>query len=55
MINIDWTTVISSAVVAMIIGGFQLVGNRYTTRLLDRLEASVNKWRQNGKPNGTNG
>lgn len=37
MLGINWTTVISSAVVACIIGGFQLIANRYTTRLLDRI------------------
>ena len=43
--NINWTTVISSAVVAMIIGVFQLVATRYTNRILDHVEKTL----KNGK------
>lgn len=43
--NINWTTVISSAVVAVVIGMFQLVATRYTNRILDHVEKQL----KNGK------
>ena len=36
--NINWTTIISSAVVAVVIGLFQLVSTRYANRMLDHIE-----------------
>ena len=45
MADINWTTIISSGVVAAIISGFQTVGNRYIVRALDHLEKTV----KNGK------
>ena len=39
--EISWTTVISSAVVAVIIGTFQLIASRYTNRILDHIEKKV--------------
>ncbi len=39
--EINWTTVISSAVVAVIISGAQLIGNRYLSRVLDHLERTL--------------
>ncbi len=40
--RIDWTTVMSSAVVAavvgVIVGVFQLIANRYTARILDKVD-----------------
>jgi len=38
MSTINWTTIISSAVVAVVIGIFQLVANRYTNKMLDQVE-----------------
>lgn len=35
---IDWTTVISSAIVASIIGGAQFLTTRYLSKMLDRIE-----------------
>ena len=43
--NINWTTVISSGVVAAIVGIIQLIANRYTNRVLDHLEKTL----RNGK------
>ena len=43
--EINWTTVISSGIVAAVIGTFQLVGTRYTNRALDHIE----KMFKNGK------
>jgi hypothetical protein len=43
--NINWTTVISTTIasgfVAIIVGTFQLIANRYTTRILDAIEKSI--------------
>jgi len=39
--DINWTTVISSAVVATIVSGANLVATRYLGRVLDRLEAAL--------------
>ena len=39
--NINWTTVISSAVVAVVIGVFQLIATRYTNRILDHIEKTM--------------
>ena len=41
MMNINWTTVISSAVVAVVIGVFQLIATRYTNRILDHIEKTM--------------
>ena len=41
--NINWTTVISSGVVAVVIGMFQLVAARYTNRILDRIDKLLEK------------
>ena len=43
--DINWTTVISSGVVAAIVGVIQLIANRYTIRILDHVERSI----KNGK------
>jgi hypothetical protein len=40
-LNINWTTVASSGVVAVIIGIFQLVATRYTNRILDHIEKTL--------------
>jgi hypothetical protein len=45
----DITTVVSSAVVATIIGAFNTVGQRYLIRMLDHLEKVV-KAKNNDKP-----
>jgi len=37
-VNIDWTTVIASAITAAIIGSTQFITTRYLSRILDRLE-----------------
>ncbi len=52
--GINWTTVISSALVAMIIGVFQLIGNRYAARVLDKIEKMVveNNQNRNSKDSG---
>ena len=39
--TINWTTVFSSAVVAVVIGIFQLVATRYTNRILDHIERTL--------------
>ena len=39
--HIDWTTVVSSGVVAAVVGAFQLLSNRYITRILDHVEKLV--------------
>jgi len=36
--NIDWTTVLCSAVTASIITSFQFLTTRYLGRILDRME-----------------
>lgn len=36
--DIDWTTVIASAITAAIIGSAQFITTRYLSRILDRLE-----------------
>ncbi len=41
--NVQWTTVISSGLVAAIIGVIQLIANRYTNRILDHIEKSLVK------------
>lgn len=41
--SIDLTTVASSGLVAAVIGVIQLVANRYTNRILDRIEKSLAK------------
>lgn len=38
---INWTTVITSGVVATIISCFQVIGNRYLIKALDHLEKSI--------------
>ena len=45
---INWTTVIASALTAVIVSGFTLVANRYLTRILDRIEKEVGKNGKNG-------
>jgi membrane protein required for beta-lactamase induction len=40
-LHIDWTTVVSSGVVAAVVGTFQLLSNRYITRVLDHVEKLV--------------
>jgi len=47
-IEINYTTVIASAVTAVIVSGFTLVANRYLTRILDRIEKEVGKNGKNG-------
>jgi hypothetical protein len=39
--HIDLTTVISSGITAMIIGSFQVIGNRYIVRMLDHVEKRI--------------
>lgn len=36
--SINWTTVASSAVIAMILGTAQVISSRYTNRTLDKIE-----------------
>ena len=45
---INWTTVIASALTAVIVSAFTLIGNRYLTRILDRIEKEVGKNGKNG-------
>jgi len=40
---IEWTTVISSGVVAVIIGGMQFISTRYLGRMLDKIEKDILK------------
>lgn len=47
--EINWTTVISSAVVAVIISGAQLIGNRYLSRILDHIEKNLNNKKETEK------
>lgn len=44
--DINWTTVITSAVVASIISGMQFLTTRYLGRILDRIEKN---YERNGK------
>ena len=39
--HLDLTTVVSSGVVATIIGVFNLIGQRYTNRILDHIESKL--------------
>jgi hypothetical protein len=43
--EINWTTVITSAIVATIISSMQFVTTRYLGRILDRLEKGYEKER----------
>jgi len=43
--NINWTTVITSAIVATIISSMQFITTRYLGRILDRLEKESEKQR----------
>jgi hypothetical protein len=43
MLHIDLTTVITSGLVATIIGIFNLIGQRYTNRILDHIEKILKK------------
>jgi hypothetical protein len=48
-IDINWTTIISSGVVATVISIFQLVGSRYVTRALDHFEKVIKDTNGKGK------
>jgi len=39
--HVDWTTIFASGFTAAIIGVFQLVGARYTKRILDKIEKKL--------------
>jgi hypothetical protein len=39
--RLDFTTILSSGFVATIIGIFNLVGQRYTNRILDQIEHKI--------------
>jgi len=41
--DINWTTVITSAIVASIISGMQYLTTRYLSRILDRIEKGYRK------------
>lgn len=41
--SINFTTVVSSGLVAIIIGIFQLIATRYTNRLLDKVDKHILK------------
>jgi len=45
-LDINWTTVITSAVVAVIISGTQFITTRYLGRILDRIEKG---YQENGE------
>jgi len=47
--DINWTTVITSAIVASIITSMQFITTRYLSRILDRLEKGYNKEKDNIK------
>jgi hypothetical protein len=47
--DINWTTVITSAIVASIIASMQFITTRYLSRILDRLEKGYNKEKGNTK------
>jgi hypothetical protein len=49
--NVDLTTVLASGLTASIIGVFQVIANRYSNRILDRLEKLLgnSKKNENGK------
>jgi hypothetical protein len=40
-IDVNLTTVISSAVVAVIVGGSQFIANRYLAKMLDRIDKKL--------------
>jgi hypothetical protein len=46
--DINWTTVITSGVVAAIISSMQFITTRYLSRILDRLEKASERNRPNG-------
>jgi hypothetical protein len=50
--DINWTTVITSGVVAAIISSMQFITTRYLGRILDRLEKTSerNRLNDNSKP-----
>ncbi len=48
--EIQWTTVVASAISAAVIGTVQLIANRYVTRMLDRIEKGLE--REIAKGNG---
>lgn len=53
--SINWTIVLSSAATAAIVGGSQMVFNRYLSRFLDRIEKEIarsNKNKNGGSKNG---
>jgi hypothetical protein len=41
--DINWTTIIASAITAAIIGSTQFIATRYLGRILDRLEKGYEK------------
>lgn len=50
--GLNWTTIIASAVTAVIVGGSQFIFTRYLSRILDRIEKEVQKGKNN--KNGEN-
>ncbi len=53
-LDINLTTVISSGVVAIIVSAFTFVGNRYTKRILDRIERQLGIDPDESKPKDKN-
>ena len=47
--NINWTTVLASGVVASIVSGFQFITNRYLGRILDKIEKNTEKLNEKNK------
>jgi len=39
--SINWSTVVASGLVAVIVGSFQLVAQRYTNHMLDRVDKKL--------------
>lgn len=46
--DLNWTTIIASAVTATVVGASQFVANRYLARILDRIEKEMAKENKNG-------
>lgn len=47
--DLNWTTIIASGVTASIIGIFQLISNRYGSRMLDHIEKMVREIKNGAK------
>jgi hypothetical protein len=47
--NINWTTIIASAITAIVVGSTQFITTRYLARILDKLEKNTEKLNEKNK------